>query len=488
MLHDAVNNAAFDPVRIKTDHARPERRVSPDLPHGDFVTDHTPQFYRRVLDHLPSPVIVVDADGAITYGNEAMAQLAGWTMAEGIGLSIADHIHPDDLPWVLESFAELTTSSDSRHDLENLRPWSPVRFRFISRTGTVIPIEVTGGDSLLDEQVQGVIYHVRPAQSELLLDEVFSGVASGESIESMMQPIVDLVTLPPLPIAAAVFEQRADGTSTCIATSDPRLADLPMASTDHVPWAALTTDPSRVEVESLTAPARDLLRAAGYQDCYHAGVHSPDHTSTLRIVACTPDRNHVAMGPMQRVERARELLTVVLLKAHNDRTLEESATKDALTDLPNRLGLANRFRRIEAGRDDVALLFVDLDEFKLVNDEYGHAVGDQVLMTVADRLGHAVRTDDVIARIGGDEFAVVLSEPAGRLGPEIVEHLADRVVRLLAQPMPIGDLNLELAASVGIALVGSDRTLDTVMDRADQAMYAAKRLGGGQYQIAHPAD
>ncbi len=192
------------------------------------------------------------------------------------------------------------------------------------------------------------------------------------------------------------------------------------------------------------------------------------------------------MGALQRVERACELMSVVLLKAHNDRLLEHAATIDDLTGLPNRLALARCLRQIEGLGEDCALLFVDIDDFKRINDLHGHLVGDRVLATVADRLKRSVRADDVVTRLHGDEFAVLLNGSTRGLTPSTSQRLAARVVTMLAEPVRIDGRELQVSVSVGVADFdfAADPDIDRLMGHADEAMYAAKRAGGDRHHIA----
>ncbi len=229
-----------------------------------------PDFYRRVLDHLPTPVIVVSAAGNITYGNKAAVELTGWTIDEAVGESLYQYLHPDDAPWVLEAFGNLIDSAEADAQL-GASEWSSLRLRLLAKDGTILPIEATGGAGLTDPAVGGFMYSIRPARIEELLDDVFAGVAAGDSIESLMELVVNIVTLPPLGLEAAVFEQRADGSDRLIATSDPGFEGLPVSCTDFVPWAGLRTEASRDEVENLPNEARRQLLAAGFRDCFTLG-------------------------------------------------------------------------------------------------------------------------------------------------------------------------------------------------------------------------
>jgi diguanylate cyclase (GGDEF)-like protein len=160
--------------------------------------------------------------------------------------------------------------------------------------------------------------------------------------------------------------------------------------------------------------------------------------------------------------------------------LEHQALHDALTDLPNRVLLHDRLqqaiRAAQRDRTAVALLIMDLDRFKEVNDTFGHHTGDQLLEQLGERLGSVLRGSDTIARLGGDEFAVLL--PTATLAD--AHQIAARLLELLEEPFSLGGLQLEIDASIGIALSPEHGTdADTLLRRADVAMYIAKRNGSG---------
>ncbi|WP_064741655.1 putative bifunctional diguanylate cyclase/phosphodiesterase [Hamadaea tsunoensis] len=168
------------------------------------------------------------------------------------------------------------------------------------------------------------------------------------------------------------------------------------------------------------------------------------------------------------------------------------ARLDPLTGLANRKVLISEVGSIAAdyarsgGRGSFALLLLDLDRFKHVNDALGHAVGDRLLVAVADRLAKGVREGDLVARLGGDEFAII----AGRLtGPQDAVHLAARVTAALQRPISLDGLPLDISASVGIALYPEHGTdFATLMRHADVAMYDAKHRGDGVAIYAAESD
>jgi diguanylate cyclase (GGDEF)-like protein len=172
-------------------------------------------------------------------------------------------------------------------------------------------------------------------------------------------------------------------------------------------------------------------------------------------------------------------------------TLEEQlrrqALHDPLTGLPNRLLFRDRLEHALARAREsapLALLFFDLDRFKAINDSLGHAVGDELLIVVADRLGSIVRAGETIARFGGDEFAILIEEIQD---PADASWVANRIVEELGAPVILSNTEVAVSASVGIAFnAGARGDAEELLRNADVAMYAAKSRGGGCYAIFEP--
>ena len=190
-----------------------------------------------------------------------------------------------------------------------------------------------------------------------------------------------------------------------------------------------------------------------------------------RVNAAWPDSTH------RFLEAAAVEASAALARVYSLRDAEARATTDALTGLPNRryfdeyLGLLARRRRAD---DKVGVLMIDIDRFKKLNDTFGHAVGDHVLREVAQAIAHAVREDDVPARFGGEEFAVLLKNPS----PEVAVEVGERVRRAVSQ-LDLRRMGVPgVSVSVGVAVAEEpDVALDVVIDEADRALYAAKRAG-----------
>ncbi|TAN66273.1 MAG: response regulator [Methylobacter sp.] len=178
----------------------------------------------------------------------------------------------------------------------------------------------------------------------------------------------------------------------------------------------------------------------------------------------------------------------VLLKQH-EKELKRSAHYDSLTGIPNRVLLAERMKQAiaQTKREQkmLGVCYLDLDGFKLVNDTFGHQVGDHVLNAIARRIGSILRKSDTVARLGGDEFVILL--PDLSCEEECTASLM-RVLEIIAQPIVIQDRSISLGASIGVSIFpGDDNDPDVLLRHADQAMYVAKQLGKNRYHLFDPS-
>lgn len=183
------------------------------------------------------------------------------------------------------------------------------------------------------------------------------------------------------------------------------------------------------------------------------------------------------LGHRTALARAAGAVDLALLRTVERQRLQHLAAHDALT------GLANRatFRELLAGALDsgeahLAIAYFDLDRFKPVNDGHGHGIGDDVLVEVATRMRSQLRRGDVLARMGGDEFTVLMRDvPDAVVAGEVV----DRLMLSIARPFPVPGGEVTIGMSVGVALAGAGVGPDDLLSAADAALYACKRAGGG---------
>jgi diguanylate cyclase (GGDEF)-like protein/PAS domain S-box-containing protein len=197
-------------------------------------------------------------------------------------------------------------------------------------------------------------------------------------------------------------------------------------------------------------------------------------------VARTPlrDRRDLVIG---HVYVARDVTSI----RQTERKLRQLALYDSLTGLPNRVLFFDRLHQVVARakrtHESVAILYIDLDKFKAVNDDYGHEAGDTVLREAAERMIGCTRATDTIARVGGDEF-IGICENAST--PQDVDHVAGKIVEVLLHPFQVDGYSIHIGVSIGISILPQDGFEEkTLLARADEAMYQVKRSGKSGFRV-----
>ena len=210
-----------------------------------------------------------------------------------------------------------------------------------------------------------------------------------------------------------------------------------------------------------------------------AAIGTAQHPFGLLVGHGAADRSF-AEEDLAFVTSVAQLLTTAVERAEAQARLRHQALHDPLTDLPNRRCFLERLHALlaEPRPDHLAVLLLDLDDFKLVNDSLGHEIGDELLRALSARLGQVVRGGDLVARLGGDEFVVLCP---GLSGPDSAEVLAARLASAWERPFAIAGRELFAGASIGIALAGPRRqaSAEQLLREADAAMYRAKERGYG---------
>ncbi|MEQ8717668.1 MAG: diguanylate cyclase [Acidimicrobiales bacterium] len=439
-------------------------------PHRGLPTSGA--FYAKVLHHLPTPVLVLDDTGHVIYGNVAAARLGGWTIAEGIGMQTLDRVHPGDQARILEVFTNVATT-DRGTDFDS--EWAEIEFRMVGASGRVVSVEVIGTGGLADPDVAGIVYTLRPTRGDELLRRILASLAGGAGRSGVLAMIIEMVALPPLDVGAVLLETTPNSHHV-MAASDDALFRVFAADAGPLRWATVGTRPRAVSVSNIGDTIGRRLLEADYSVCWGVDVETDERGESHHLLAFARVRHAPSNALAQRLERARELVRITLDRDRHDQRREYEATHDSLTDLPNRRGFERRYTTTVGVGEWVGLLYLDLDDFKPVNDTHGHEAGDTVLRVVATRLRAILRPGDTVARLGGDEFALVLPGATDRAW---LETIAERVREVVAGPIEVGTGAVTVTASVGVALAPSSIAPEELLSLADRAMYEAKRSKPG---------
>jgi diguanylate cyclase (GGDEF)-like protein len=197
---------------------------------------------------------------------------------------------------------------------------------------------------------------------------------------------------------------------------------------------------------------------------------------TIKSAVSLQFENNILLNNLSEAKNQLEII---------NKKLEQVATHDPLTNVANRNLFSTYFdesiERAKKNRRILALLYMDLDGFKSINDTHGHHIGDQLLLVLVDRLEEFFDTMDVVARLGGDEFSVILENV---VDPSEVAKIARRICHALAEPVTINKIDLHVTASIGIAVYPIDGdSAETLLTIADKAMYYVKEHGGNNFRF-----
>lgn len=201
----------------------------------------------------------------------------------------------------------------------------------------------------------------------------------------------------------------------------------------------------------------------------------------LRIAAEKLESGVIPEVPtLNRVDEIGNLAVAIGRLGKGDKAAQQAST-DPLTGLANRRGVLQKMDAAFKRQQPLALLYIDLDKFKPVNDTYGHEAGDAVLRKVAELFLSCVRDEDTVARLGGDEFIIVLY---GLTERTMVEERVKKIMELINEPIWLNDLRIKLGASIGITMApGDGATVEALLQAADETMYAVKKAGRNNYRF-----
>ena len=430
------------------------------------------------IDLLLDAVCVVDAEGRFVFVSAACERIFGYTPDELIGRNMIDLVAPADRERTLEAAGKIM-AGDLQFHFEN---------RYVKKDGQLVHIMWTARWSEKDQVRIAVARditgrkHAEAMQAALY--EISEAVHAAEGLPDLCQKIHKIIdTLLPARNFYVGLHESAGGTLDFPYRAEQQEDPPPAAHTTACAalYAELirTGQPLLLTPETLSVFPEEVQAIIGCNTLCWLAVPLKSQKGMVGAVFLKSYLAHACY-----TEKDKELLRYVSAQIANaveriqlHARLQYTSHYDALTDLPNRVlfhdrleGALARVRR-SAGR--MSLLYLDLDKFKQVNDDYGHAAGDALLQEVGRRLKRCMRDSDTVARIGGDEFALLLESPGSA---ENAAAVAEKVRDVLSLPMDIEGRRLSILPSIGIALYPEHGAgAQQLLKHADNAMYLAKR-------------
>lgn len=435
-----------------------------DGPDADAIPTDVAARLLRALDSLPTMVVsLLDADMTTRW----MSRSADWVMDTDPdsrrGRESLEAVHPDDVPRIVHGLIQLRSSTSAGRAPE--LTIEPLRYRKRRRDGTWITMEALVQSFLDDPDVNGLMVISRPAGGEL------DSVARVVDLLVADAPLPDVLTacarLVPDFLGSAAVVGLVDGAPVVGAPEGSAAARL---VADDRWWRRCLVDGRRRSGSDFRGFPEDLAalaRAEGFGCVWVLPVtdpHSGDVMGCVVVWVTVPAE--LSLGAEQGIGQSLRLAALVLGERRRQRTLRREALTDPLTGVGNRSALRHR---LETAPGAVTLALLDLDAFKPVNDTYGHDTGDAVLRVVADRLAATVRGDDLVARFGGDEFAIVFADGTT---PEGVAASTERIRGAIARPITCED---GPTVTVGVSIGVASGLASEVVHAADASLYEAKR-------------
>ncbi len=416
------------------------------------VRQRSEERFGSLIDNSSDIVAVLAPDGRLTYVSPVASRLLGYEIGKR-AVAALDLVHPDDL--------EVATGM-----LDDVRfgNRSPVEVRLVAEGGKYHWFEVVGVDLQSDPNIRGIVLNARQIDDRKAAEERLR--LSEARFKALVQNSSDVVLVV--------------GSAGGIRYASPAVI------------STIGVEPDELTDRSLN----EVFRDSGVDwDGALRGVRAPgEHPELLEFGFRNERGDWIHLEASVTDLRREEAVGGFVLNARDvtERTammqrLRYQSTHDALTGLPNRVlateelgGMLDR----NAGGSTVAIISLDIDDFKDINDSLGHGVGDRLLYSVAERIKESLAFGDVAARAGGDEFVVVLERAHGEA--QVLE-LADRLLTSMEHPFDVDGRELSITASAGVAFDHDRETAAEVLLRnADTAMYRAKQLGKRQSVVFEP--
>jgi diguanylate cyclase (GGDEF)-like protein/PAS domain S-box-containing protein len=421
--------------------------------------------FRAMSDASPLGIFVSDAEGGCVYTNSAYQKISGLSFEETLGMNWGMAIHPEDRHRVLSEWhASVAERAPFQSEVRFLRKDGSVVWTRINSAPLSEGLAPHGRVKIVEDITERKTTElVLRAAEEALFEEKERAQVTLNSIGDavLTTDILGRVTYLNQVAETMTGWHRADALGRTL-TEVFRIMD---ATTHAVAGNPVHGAIAHDRIEGLAANSV-LVRRDGRESAIEDSV-APIHNRNGEVVGAVIVFHDVSAS------RAMALKMTHL------------AQHDFLTDLPNRVLLTERLsqaiRLAYRHRKQVALLFLDLDYFKHINDSLGHSVGDQLLQSVAERLVACVRTTDTVCRQGGDEFVILLAEIER---PEDAAGVAEKLLTAFGLPHSISGNELHVTLSIGISVYPADGlNVDDVMQSADTAMYHAKASGRNNYQF-----
>lgn len=434
------------------------------------MPDRSPQaaLFASLIQDAFQFVVAIDPEFVVSFASEPVEHHLGRPAAAYLDRNVAEFVHPEDLERAL-----LHLSGWSQFGA----PGGTTSFRLQHADGRWLRFDVTAAH-VTDGTVEYLAVYAQPVDYQHATDAVLAHLLQGADRATTLAPVLDVFSwqLNDSQVAITWFEPGVGHrfVSTGIPAALAGASDKP-----GEPWAVARATGEPVLDKDRSLLSADLVRLAveeGRGGVWVVPVPDAGSDQPALVTVWTRDGGPRPDGHAYGMSIARTYIELILRWSNQVARLNEAAHRDPLTGLRNRTAL---FEELRAGTASGALLFCDLDQFKPVNDRYGHTVGDEVLCAIARRIEHSARSTDLVARTGGDEFVVLLRDASS----EQAAALAQRIRAAVTDPVRVDDHLVEVGVTIGVVHTDGALTEES-LEGADQALMAAKAIERGTVRWA----
>ncbi len=457
---------------------------------------HSDERFRALVQNLSDVITIVGPDGRLIYSSPAAKVLFGFEEDDDTWSDPMAHVHPDELERVVSEMTERLSMGSI----------DPVSFRLRVADGSYKEVEAIVQDLTDDPSVGGIVATTRDVTERARAEQVMASqaqilrlIAEGAPLAETLATICGVVEHQlPEALCSVMLVDEADhvlrlGAAPSLPPEFSRATQcIPIGPSIGSCGTAAHYGTSVVVEDIRTDPRwdgyRELADEHGLRSCWSTPVMA---SSGDRVLGTFAVYHRTPLAPTAEEAEIVAMVSPLAAIAIERKTFEDrlayQAQHDPLTGLPNRvlfvefltLALARAQRRPTTS----AVLFLDLDRFKVVNDSLGHDAGDELMVKLSTRLCAAVRPADTVARFGGDEFTVLCDDLSLTDGRREVIDVAQRLLDVIEAPIQLNGDDQHLSASIGIALAGPGDTAETLLRDADAAMYQAKADGKGRWEL-----
>jgi diguanylate cyclase (GGDEF)-like protein/PAS domain S-box-containing protein len=445
------------------------------------------QRYKSLYFEHPYGVYSLDKEGRFLEVNQQALELTGYSKDELIGLHFDSIIAPEGLPEVLEGFSRVLQGEPQGQETQLIRRNGEIRYiQFMT-----IPAELNG--EIIG--IQGIAHDITSRKRLEVLREhqsiILEKIAKGDPITEIQEFIINTVEKLLKGVGSLMFfEKEHDrlrvGYAPHLANEFIEIIDffpfsLKDAFYDHSTYTKDTFIFMNMETDPAWSRWRTDVIKHNLRSCWSVPIISTKGSLLGILIIYLREIRKPTEFEIDILKTFGYLTGLAIERNKHEEEIQFLADHDVLTDLPNLRYLKEIFPKIVEQSTDLAVMVMDLDKFKSVNDIFGHNYGDILLKKITERMKKAIGEPHIVARMGGDEFVFLVQNISNR---QMVYSLANQILQAIEKPVWIDDREFYVTGSIGISLYGEHgETIEQLMRNADVAMYHIKDMGGNSKRI-----